>query len=553
MLYRPFFYWVHKALPLVYDDALSYMELLSKVLWALNKNTEKTNEMSKVIASLVEFINKFFESDEFERILTEKLDEMAEDGTLDTMLNEITHSTKFIPTDEEHEQYVSGVCATIADWFANMANGTSDSVVGNSNTTYQKTAVIYCDNYDVIYPNIMTYDAIIDDKWTFGKWHDAFPGTSSDVNHDSVTTGGATYPVTYMNCAGFVTMLTKGRGYSVSPWAALFNNSDITGRQLARYCMEYGDTYETPWTFDFMNVLYTWRMAGIMKSSGCTPKKIVSKSGDVVTWEDDVNYLRDGDVIFCGNLTNHANRYLGIHHCLIYFRDLTALNQAGQRWGIGFKAWNSSLNDEHGYVVHCTTSSDGQTYGYKNVLRVDAFDDYVSRLNSGEILYGSQVSANALNSSKEYLATSGWMPLFNCEVGLGQRHNFASGENVSFNTVRAFASGTNNGIHSYGQYRYRQPSSSIVADGSTVDLDDFVGPNKSGEYVIQGASSGITYTHAPELEYNPTTTPVLLEIKDCYQNDGLTLQCFTLLSATPKKWERTINYAGTASDWQEIF
>ena len=557
MLYRPFFYWVHRTLPLVYDDSLSYMELLSKVLYHLNKDTEKINEMSKLLEQLTNFIQNYFDSADFEQLVSDKLDEMAEDGTLDLMLSEIAASSKFVPTDAEHNAYVSGVAAAIVDWFGNMARGTCDSVVGNSTTASTKYAAAYNDNYSVIYPNLMTYDAIVDNLWTFGK----LPDSISENNYDSATIGGLTYPVMYMNCAGFLTMLTKGRGYSASPWLELFNNSSATGKNLAARCMEFGDMDEAPWTFDFMNVLLTWRMASVMKGSGCTPKLIASKSAaGEVSYTDDLKYLRDGDILFFGNPANdsYEDRYLAIHHCAMYFKTLDALNDAAAQYGFTFKPWNSATSVEQGYFVHCTTSSSGS---YQNVLRVDTLADWLSRANNYEAVYGCQVSANALNSSKEFCAATGTMPLYNCEIRPGPRRNWASNDlDLDYNTVRAYASGTNNGSYSYGQYRYAQPRYTVVSAAGTFDLNDYVGPKMSGTYVVH--ANNVVVAHGPtsaevvegeDLLDTPNSTAMQLQVQDCYQSDGLTLQTLTLVSVTPHKWERTINSSGNSSKWYEIF
>lgn len=55
---RPFRFWSYKVLPLVYDDSLSYYEVLSKL-------TGKVNEMVSVINSgyadaLREYLNDLF-------------------------------------------------------------------------------------------------------------------------------------------------------------------------------------------------------------------------------------------------------------------------------------------------------------------------------------------------------------------------------------------------------------------------------------------------------------------------------------------------------------
>lgn len=46
---RPFRYWVQKALPLVYDDSLSYYELLCKVVDYINNLTTDVNQMITIV------------------------------------------------------------------------------------------------------------------------------------------------------------------------------------------------------------------------------------------------------------------------------------------------------------------------------------------------------------------------------------------------------------------------------------------------------------------------------------------------------------------------
>ena len=563
MFMRPFFFWVHRTLPLVYDDSLSYMELLSKVLFHLNKNIEKTNEISKLLAQLTEYINKFYDSDEFKSMLEEVLDEMAEDGTLDTMLSEIANSTKFIPTNEEHDAYVTGVANAIVSYLVHMRSGTCDSIAGNPSNTLQKFVATYCDNMGSLYDNVLTYDAIVDNVFTFGKWVQDGNDASHGDYYDYITISGTQYPVVYMNCSGFLTLLTKGRGYAFSPMYELFTNANPTGRDLALKALEYGDLDEAPWTVDFMNVLTTWRMAGVMRGSGCIPKKIVSKNGSAVAFEDAFDYLRDGDVIFCGNPSNsnYQQRYLNAHHCMMYFKTLDALNTAAQTYGVRVKTWDDSVDsDNHGYVVHCTTASDG-TYGHNNVFRVDTLDSYLTRAADGEILYGCQISSNALNSGKQHQCITGHLPLYTAEIITGNRHNYRSGaETMDFNTVKAFTSGSNNGEYSFGQYRYAQPSQTVVSAGGELDCGDYIGPKQSGCYVIN--ATGVSVTDGPtdadivdgdDVLSSPTSSPMMLEVKDCYSPDGLTVQSLTLLTSTPHKWERTINYAGTSSHWKEIY
>ena len=106
MLYRTFFYWVHKALPLVYDDSLSYMELLSKVLKYLNDTIIRTNENSKAIGQLAEIVSTYLGSPEFTAELERILDEMAEDGTLDSIVND---PKMFVPNQLRRSSYADRV------------------------------------------------------------------------------------------------------------------------------------------------------------------------------------------------------------------------------------------------------------------------------------------------------------------------------------------------------------------------------------------------------------------------------------------------------------
>lgn len=84
----PFRYWCHKALPLVYDDSLSYYELLCKVVEKLNEVIELTDETKVIVDELKNYVDNYFGSPEFEQLINDKLDTMAQDGTLASIINE---------------------------------------------------------------------------------------------------------------------------------------------------------------------------------------------------------------------------------------------------------------------------------------------------------------------------------------------------------------------------------------------------------------------------------------------------------------------------------
>ena len=84
----PFRYWCHKVLPLVYDDSLSYYELLCKVVAKLNEVIELTDETKEIVDTLKNYVDNYFGSPEFQQLINDKLDQMAQDGTLAKIINE---------------------------------------------------------------------------------------------------------------------------------------------------------------------------------------------------------------------------------------------------------------------------------------------------------------------------------------------------------------------------------------------------------------------------------------------------------------------------------
>lgn len=67
---KPLCYWVQHVLPLVYDDSLSYMELLAKVTKRLNELIENNNKLPDYI---MELIKEYISSGEIEKVLAEVL------------------------------------------------------------------------------------------------------------------------------------------------------------------------------------------------------------------------------------------------------------------------------------------------------------------------------------------------------------------------------------------------------------------------------------------------------------------------------------------------
>lgn len=93
---RPFRFWCQKVLPLVYDDSLSYYEMLCKVRDYLNKLIEDVStaedniqDLAEAYAQLEEYVNTYFDSLDVSEEIDAKLDAMATDGTLTNLIEPI--------------------------------------------------------------------------------------------------------------------------------------------------------------------------------------------------------------------------------------------------------------------------------------------------------------------------------------------------------------------------------------------------------------------------------------------------------------------------------
>lgn len=489
----------------------------------------------------------------------------------------LARNVRFMPEEAEYEAYADSVAGVIASYLCNMVAGTTTCVNGSPTQTTPFVAV-YLDRYGTLYMDLMKYKALVNGETTFchydssdltpeeqattEPWHPTYNGY-----YDSMSINGTARPILYMNCSGFVSLITKSRNYEDSPYYLRFTDLDATAMQMAAKCLENGDTAQTPWTFDCLNTMLTWRMAECMRSSGCTPFVVATQADGFD--EVGLGKLRDGDLIFCGNVTDErfSGRYKGIHHCLMYFSDLSRLNAAAAEYGSGvsLKPIAGDVGDTgNGYVVHCSTGTDTvplSLRGHIDVLRIETLDSYLSQTAEGEILWGCRVASNALNSAKMFQNISGNLMLYDCIVTNPWRHNVDDSydlNRVPVTNIRAFVEGPEVGNYSYTQFRYNQPMA-VAGDGDTLDFNDYIGAPKSGIYCLW--DTGVTLVHGPtsvsDVNGTTLTTPTMvsmvLEVKCVNKLAGYTVQTLTTLYPTaPLKWERVCNSEGTWGKWQQI-
>ena len=125
----PFRYWCQKVLPLVYDDSLSYYELLCKVVDYLNKTMEDVTNFNTDMTSLYEsyeqlqeYVNNYFSSLDVQTEINNKLDSMASDGTLSKLIQPLFDEYKE-QIDSDIAQFKETTNSTIDD-FKNTTNQT---------------------------------------------------------------------------------------------------------------------------------------------------------------------------------------------------------------------------------------------------------------------------------------------------------------------------------------------------------------------------------------------------------------------------------------------
>lgn len=417
-----FRYWCYKVLPLVYDDSLSYYELLCKVVKAIRDviyNVDGVREdMTKLVKAyneLKKYVDTYFDNLDVSAEVDKKLDEMAADGTLADIINDqiFQDLVKQLETeisrvpfeldDANKKKYLDESTKAIASYFA---SGVSlDSVIGQSNVT-PKTAYVYTDG----------------DKGYMGVLGQ---GKTGFVYTDTKVINGLTYPVAYIDCSQFVSLITKCRDFAHSPYEYAFKNKDnINNTTLRSTCMEMGYLDEDEYyTFDFFNYIYSARMAFVMNNSGNQVRLVSSKlTSAEVEFTEYAETLEDGDLLFIGNPTKYSGkekRYLGLHHVGVFYKTLDKLNAAAAQYNISLRDIDNGLKNEYGYIIHST----GTTGEATNTLRINTLYAYANTLPTDgvRVIYSCKPYANSLNSNKARRAISYMFSEYD-KFGFGDRN-----------------------------------------------------------------------------------------------------------------------------------
>ena len=91
----PFITFTQRVIPATFDQSLSYQEALYAILQYLNSmsdtvnaNAEITDQQTAVIEQLTDYMNHYLDNLDIQEDVNNKLDAMAEDGTLESIINQ---------------------------------------------------------------------------------------------------------------------------------------------------------------------------------------------------------------------------------------------------------------------------------------------------------------------------------------------------------------------------------------------------------------------------------------------------------------------------------
>lgn len=156
---KPFRYWCQKVLPLVYDDTLSYYELLCKVVDYLNKTMEDVEVLHEDVENLhnayellQEYVNTYFDNLDVQTEINNKLDAMAVSGEL-LQIIEPTITDEVADWLSEH---LTPTTPTIDNTLTVSGAGADAKVVGDKFKTCLRSSKTFVDSENVSSHPVLT-------------------------------------------------------------------------------------------------------------------------------------------------------------------------------------------------------------------------------------------------------------------------------------------------------------------------------------------------------------------------------------------------------------
>ena len=207
----PFVRFVASAVPMVFDNSMSYYEALcglwkyiqDNVINVINDNANVTEEFIQLTKDLKSYVENYFANLDVQEEINNKLDQMAEDGQLADIISQYLNSTAVFGYDtvadmQDAENLVNGSYARTLGYTSLNDGGGALYKISNSSDPVDNISVIALDSglqaHLVISPITFVYDTVSDMESATNLVNGSYART---LGYTSLNDGGgALYKVT---------------------------------------------------------------------------------------------------------------------------------------------------------------------------------------------------------------------------------------------------------------------------------------------------------------------------------------------------------------------
>lgn len=319
---RPFKFWCQKVLPLVYDDSLSYYELLCKVvdylnnmINDLNKFGITINELNNKFNELKTYVDNYFDNLDVQDEINKKIDDLI---SKDEFWSSITKIMTVLTNYDDVKKQNLGVDNTVYEKINNVFTDTGLSAIFNivENTNNKKDGYT---TFDLTNGKIADYNALIQKIPTAitsmqsgvprGIWDVAYSYVGQNIKYLHTHSSIFGTPLRNedgsfgMTCSQFACAVIFGLKYQNSKFSTTYNKY-IDGFYHDSYLLEKMANPDNEW--------WSHQLApyAISKGFAFVPKSI----SDCVA----------GDIL-CYNFgeTTDEKRFMRIEHTAVYSGERT--------------------------------------------------------------------------------------------------------------------------------------------------------------------------------------------------------------------------------------
>lgn len=249
-----FRFWVQNALPVVYDDSLSYYELLNKVVYQLNVAINNVSTAESNIDALLDaynelqgYVNDYFDDLDVQNEIDNKLDGMAASGQLQAMVGDaVAELIDDVVAEQIGDVVAEQIDDSVADQLSSVVGEQIGTPASQAATAWMQENVTPVGSAVVVDTSLSIADAAADAKVT----GDTFDGVEDVIRALNVDDYIMTYRIGATNSSrnGIDYDWTKGkcRAHGTSNASNAF--SVIVNASLAELGMSVGVTYKVKYT-----------------------------------------------------------------------------------------------------------------------------------------------------------------------------------------------------------------------------------------------------------------------------------------------------------------